>query len=196
MGQTSFLDYLLGQFQSYQSNRPLSRVQFGMNEIVRQRVTPLIKPPVPLTIDATGLAPYPTDFEQGDAMWTNTNTRIRFVPQHKLFSYLNSQIDPIATNPIFLIQSNGFQFYPNTNFNGVSIPNVTLSYVGTPPAILWSSTPDANGRPIYNPGLSVSPVWYNVDMLEIITRALKFVGLNLQLPELNQYATQIQTQGQ
>ena len=129
-------------------------------------------------------------------MWTNVNTRVRYVPQHKLFSYLNSQIDPIVTNPIFLIQNNGFQFYPNTNYSGVTVPNVTLSYVGTPPAILWAFTNTAHNQIVYDSGLSIAPVWYDVDMLEIITRAAKMLGLNLELPQINQYATQIQTQGQ
>lgn len=193
--QMSFLNYLLGQFVSYQYGRPLSRVQFGMNEIVRQRITPLISQPVPLTIDATGLAPYPNDFEQVDAVYTASMDRVRFVPQHKLYSYLSSVIDPVTTNPIFLIESGGFRFYPNTDYNSVSLSGITLSYVHTPPAIVWASTPDAQGRPQYNSGASKDPVWYEVDWMELVSRALSMVGVNLQANEISQYAQQIKLQG-
>ena len=60
--------------------------------------------------------------------------RIRFVPQHKLFSYLNSTIDPVATNPIYLIQSNGFQFYPITQ----GTAKFECIVMQTPDAIFWN----------------------------------------------------------
>lgn len=190
-GATSFLDYLLGEFQSYAYGKPLSKVQFGMNEEVRQRLTPLIQKPVPLTVDVTGFAPYPIDYQQMDAMYDSTgNNRIRYVAQHKKYSYINSQIDPVATNPIYLIVDTGFQFYP------ITIGSALLSYVKTPPQIVWASTPDANGLPVYDPATSSDPVFYDVDTLEIISRALKLVGINLELPMVSQYADQIIRGGQ
>lgn len=167
-----------------------------MNEVVRQRVTPLIGPVVTLNIDVAGVSPYPGDFQQMDAVWTTTMQRIRFVPQHKLYSYLNSQIDPISTNPIFLIENDGFRFYPNTTYNNISIGSALLSYVKTPPPIVWGSILDGNGIPVYDPGTSTAPVWFDVDMLEIIARALKMVGINLSAPEVEQYSNQVITVGQ
>lgn len=188
--QLSFTDYLLGEFQTYASGRPIPRVQFGMNESVRQRLTPLIGLPVTLTIDGTGFAPYPSDYQQMDAMTTINQNRIRFVPQHKKYSYINSQIDPVATNPIYLIVDNGFQFYP------ITLGQAVLSYVKTPPAIVWGYIPDANGLPVYNPATSTDPVWYDIDCYEIISRALKIFGVNMDVPMLVQYGDQIQKQGQ
>ncbi len=195
-GQLGFLDYLLGQFVSYQYGRPLSRVQFGMNEIVRQRITPLIDPVTTINIDATGFAPYPNDYQQADALNLTNLDRIRFVPQHKKYSYIKSKIDPVATNPIFLIESQGFRFYPNTNFNNISLGSIQLSYVKTPPDIVWNSAPDAQGRPVYRQSGSVNPVWYDTDMDELIVRALEMIGVNLQAPEISQYAQMIKTEGQ
>lgn len=189
--QLSFTDYLLGQFQTYAAGRPVSRVDYSMTEKARQRLTPLIGPLVPLTIDVTGLATYPTDFQQSDAMFDSTgNNRIRYVPQHKKYSYVNSQIDPIATNPIYLIEDAGFRFYPN------NLGQAMLSYVKTPPVIVWGYTPDANGLPVYDPALSTDPVWYDVDCYEIIARALKLFGVNLELPIVMQYGEQIIKEGQ
>lgn len=188
--QFSYLDYLLGEFQQYQTGRPVARVQYSMTESTRQALTPFISVPVSLTIDSTGLSPYPNDFQQVDAMFDINFNRIRYVPQHKLFSYLNSVIDPIATNPIYLIQSNGFQFYPLTQ--GAA----KLSYISTPNTIVWGYTLDPNGIPVYAPGSSTDPDWYDADCLEITARALRMLGINLSMPELAAYEGEIKNQGQ
>jgi hypothetical protein len=188
--QLGFLNYLLGQFQQYNYGKPNSRVQFGVNETVRQRLTPLIGPLSTLTIDGTGLSPYPAGFQQVDAMLTTTMQRVRFVPQHKLYSYLNDSIDPIATNPIYTIESDGFKFYPAT------LGSALISFVGTPPDIVWAYTLDGQQRPQYSSGSSVAPIWYDADMYEIISRALAMVGVNLSAPEVTQYADMIIKQGQ
>lgn len=196
--QLSYLDYLLGQFQSYQVGRPVPKVQFGMNENLRNTLTAFIDSPTPLTIDATGLAPYPDDYQQTDAMYDVNMNRVRFVPQHKISSYLNSQIDPMADtkNAIYLLESDGFRFYPNTTFNDVAFSAAKLSYVHTPPAIVWNFTPDANGRPVYTTVGSVDPLWYDADMEDVIARALALVGVNLEAQVVSQYAQMIKTQGQ
>jgi hypothetical protein len=115
--------------------------------------------------------------------------RIRYVPQHKLYSYLNSKIDPVATNPIFLIESDGFKFYPNT------LGSALISYVNTPPDVVWASTPDGQGRPVYNPGASQGPLFYDVDVMELISRCLAMVGVNLQASEVSGYAQRVKTEG-
>lgn len=189
--ELQYLDYLLGEFQQYQYGRPVPRVQFGMNETIRQSLTPLIGPPIPLAIDVTGLAPYPDDFQQVDAIYFDSpEDRVRFVAQDKLYSYLRSRIDPVTTNPIYLIQDNGFKFYP------IGLTNATLSYVKTPPKTKWAFNPDGNGRPVYDQANSVDPIWYDVDCFDIISRALKMVGVNLQAPAVIQYATELKNVGQ
>ncbi len=193
---TDLSDYLLGSFQSYQYGKPIAKVQWGMNEIVRQRLTPLIGQAVALTTDGTGLASYPSGFQQVDAMWQpGMATRVRYVPQHKLYSYLNSQIDPINTNPIFTIETNGFRFYPNTTYNGTAFTGALLSYVSTPPTIVWNYTLDGNGRPVYNPTGSQDPIYYETDNSELLSRALKILGVNLQLNELTQIGLEIEKNG-
>lgn len=198
--QISFLDFLLGESQQYQYGRPQARVNYSQNENIRQRLTPLIKK-TNLTIDGTtGLADYPEDYQQVDALWYGVNfSRIRYTSQDNLYSYFNSQIDPIATNPIYLIKDEGLQFYP------VTIGTAVLSYISNPPQIIWGYTLDVNDRPVYNPAPydpitqpdgSIQPVWYDVDKLEIISRVLKLVGLNLKDGMVEQYANQITTQGQ
>jgi hypothetical protein len=197
--QISYQDYLLGEFQQYQYGRPQARVNYSQNENIRQRLTPLITEAT-LTINSTtGESPYPADYIQVDAVVTNDFKRVRFVPQDSLYSYYNSEIDPVVTNPIYLIEPNKFQFYPKT------LGSAILTYVKNAPDIVWAYT-TVSGRPVYAPtqtGVGVTPttgtvqpVWDDVDLLEIITRALKLIGLNLQDGIVSQYANQITQTGQ
>jgi hypothetical protein len=196
--QISYQDYLLGEFQQYQVGRPQARVNYSLNEDTRQRLTPLVSQ-ASLTIDANGISAYPTGFLQVDAMFqTDGVSRVRFVPQERLYSYYSSQIDPIATNPIYLLKNGQFQFYPKT------LGTASVSYIKSAPDIIWAYT-TVSGRPVYSAsgGVGVTPttgssqpVWYDIDILEIITRALKLIGLNLQDGQLQQYANQITQTGQ
>lgn len=188
--QNSWSDYLLGQFQQYIPGKPQSRVQYSENQITRQRLAPVIYGYI-LNPDPTGFAPYPGDYVQTDAMWTiYGNGRIRYTEQEHLYSTVNSSIDPVATNPIYLIEDEGFRFYPLT------IGQAKLNYVRNPPAIIWGYTEDSENRPVYNPATSADPVWADVDMLEIISRALRMVGVNLQANVVSQYANEIKDRGQ
>jgi len=187
--QVSYQDYLLGEFQQYQYGRPQARINYSQNENIRQRLSPLITQAT-LNINGTsGEAPYPADYVQADAITTTTLKRVRYVQQDALYSYYNSEIDPIATNPIYLLEPTGFQFYPVTL--GIAI----LTYVKDAPQIVWAYNL-VSGRPVYDSGASVQPVWDNVDLLEIIARGLKLIGLNLQDGQVQQYANQVTQQGQ
>ncbi len=187
---TSFLNYLLGEFQQYQVQHPQPRLAYSQNQTTRQRLEPVMKETV-LTVDSGGFSNYPVDYEQTDAMLTAENFyRIRFIQQDSQFSYLRSVIDPIPTNPVFLIKRGGFQFYPT------DIGNANLSYVSTPPTIEWAYISNIYGIPIWDQANSVDPVWYDMDMLEIIVRALRMVGVNLQQQDVSAYADQIKQTGQ
>ena len=186
--QVSYQDYLLGEFQQYQYGRPQARINYSQNENIRQRLSPLITSAT-LTINGSGEAAYPADYVQADTIITTAFNRVRFAQQDTLYSYYNSQIDPIATNPIYLLEPAGFQFYP------VTLGSAILTYVKDAPEIVWGYT-TVSGRPVYSSGTSVQPVWDNVDLLEIIARALKLIGLNLQDGQVQQYANQVTQTGQ
>lgn len=188
--QTSYADYLLGEFQQYQYGRAQARIDYNQNSNIRQRLSPLIYG-YTLSIDGTGFASYPGDYVQTDAIWNpNGISRYRYVKQDSLFSYYNSKIDPIATNPIYLIEQTGFRFFP------ANVSGARLTYVKNPPTITWGYTLDGNGREVYSAGASQQPVWSDVDLLEIIARVLKLVGVNLKDGMVAQYANQVTSQGQ
>lgn len=192
VAQVSYLDYLLGEFQKYLPGRPMAAVEFGQNQDIRQRLTPFIKTPVTLTINpTTGISPYPDDFQAADAMYYGQyNRRVKYIQQDRVDSHLNSYIDPIGTNPVYLMIDQGFQFYPT------NLGTTRFSYIGTPATMIWNYTEDIYGRPIYNPVGSVQPQWYELDQLEIVVRALAQVGINLQLNAVEQYSQIIKQQGQ
>lgn len=190
VAQQSYLDYLKGEYQRYQIGRPISIVEFGQNQMIRQSSAPLIYGTVLNPNIITGIAPFPDDYELADAMWGVYGFyNIRFIQQDRLTSYYHSTIDPIANNPVYLIKHEGFQFYPE------SIGQTRLSYVRKPPRIFWTYTLDSNGTPVYDPVNSQQPVWGESDMMNIIVRALALVGCNLQLGAVIQYANEIKNQG-
>lgn len=188
--QRSYQDWLVGEYQSYQPGRPVSKVSFGQNQNVRQSLTPTIYGYI-LNLDSTGFSPYPGDFEKVDAMWTlYGNNRIRYIPQDDLWSVYNSRIDPYQSNPFYLIEDLGFRFYPR------SLNQTKLSYVREAPAIIWGYITDVNGLPVYNAATSANPVWADLDCLEIIARALRLIGVNLDANVISAYAEEIKNVGQ
>ncbi len=189
--QDEYTDYLLGEYQKYQVGRPIAAVEVGQKEKVRQSLAPLVYGKVLVPNPVTGVAAYPNDYELADAMWGVYNIyNIRFTNQPRLASFFNSSIDIIADNPVYLLQSDGFQFYPT------NIGLAKLSYFRKPPSIVWGYTLDSNGVPVWNPATSQNPVWGNFDMSNIIARALRIIGVNLNDQQVNQYAEEIKVGGQ
>jgi hypothetical protein len=191
--QKSYVSYLLGSFQQYTPGRAVARVEFGQNTIVRTRLAPIIYWDT-LTVDAFGFCPYPDDYLQTDAMFTEEGyERIRCVQQDSLYSFYKSQIDPVETNPIYILEDTGFHFFPE------DIGAAKLSYVGNPPEMKWAYTLNpTTGIPEYSASGSAlfQPVWDDASILEIIVRALAIIGVNLQLNVVEQYSMQIKNQGQ
>lgn len=189
--QRSYLDYLLGEYQQYKQNRPVSVVVFGGNERIRDSIAPLIYGRVLTVAPTTGIAGFPSDYEYVDNMWgLYGNYNIRFIQQDRLDSFVHSQIDPVINNPVYLIQHEGFHFYPE------DIGQARLSYVRTPPSIVWGYTLDSNNNPVWNASASQNPVWSDTDMLQIMVRALQIVGVNLQFNTLLGYASEVKNVGQ
>lgn len=145
--QKSYVSYILGSFQSYTPGRPVARVELGQNSVVRQRLVPIITSTT-LTVDGTGFSLYPSDYLQTDALRTVSDfQRIRFVQQDSLYSYYNSTIDPVGSNPIYLLEQTGFRFYP------VTLGTARLSYIKNPPNMIWAYRTDSNSRPTYSTGI-------------------------------------------
>lgn len=191
VAQNNYFDYLLGEYQKQQLGRPIPTVAFGQNQKIRQSLAPLIYGTVLSINSTTGIAAYPSDFEQVDAMWSLYGLyNIKFTEQDALSSRYRSKISPIARNPVYLIKHEGFQFYPETT--GFA----KMSYVRTPPGMRWAYTLDSNDLPVYDVFNSVQSVWSDLDIFNIIIRCLQMVGVNLQLGAVMQFASEIKNTGQ
>jgi hypothetical protein len=192
--QRSYLDYLLGEYQRYQIQRPIAVVEFGQNERIRDSVAPLIYSAILPINSLTGIAPRPSDYEYVDAMWgVYGYYNIRFIQQDRQDAFVHSEIDPVVTNPIYLIRHEGFQFFPDRPYGE---NQAKMSYVRVPPSIVWGWIPDSNGIPVYNPATSQDPVWSETDMLQIIVRALAIEGVSMQVGAVLQYSQEIKNAGQ
>lgn len=190
LAQKGYTSYLLGSFQQYLPGRPEARVEFGQNSVIRARLAPIIYNTT-LSVDGTGFSQYPNDFLQVDAMWSYYGyQRIREIQQNQFYGVYNSVIDPVADYPVYMIENAGFRFFPN------SIGQTKMSYVIEPPDMIWGYTLDGNGVPVYNPASSVQPVWGDAAITEIIVRALRIIGVNLDYNTVSSYAVQIENQGQ
>lgn len=187
--QNGFVAWLLGLFQQYSPGRPAAIVELGQNQIVRQRLTPVIYG-YDLSIDGAGFSSKPGDFQQVDAMLTMDMKRIRSVEQDKIWSVYGDVIDSYQTNPFYVTHPTGFKFYP------ASLSEAHLSYIRTPPDIIWGYTLDINGLEIYDPSTSQDPIWDDVSMMDIIVRALRIIGVSLQAADVNAYSTEIKRIGQ
>lgn len=189
--QYDYLNSLLGDIRKYMNGRPIPPAAWGMTARVRESLTPFIQPPTTLTVNpATGIADNPPDYEMWDAMyWGVYKQRVKFIQQGRLASHINSAINPINRNPIFMSIYTGFEIYPN------NIGTTQLSYIRSPKEIRWGYTNDIYGRPIYNPATSTNPEWQRMDVMEIIARTMRIMGVNLQVAEVSQYAEQIKNTG-
>lgn len=188
--QIGYLDYLLGEYQKYQIKRPISLVEIGNNQRISTSLSPLIYGAI-LPVFPYGLAIPPNDFEYTNAMWSlYGHYKITWVNQDRLDSYEHSTIDPVVSNPIYLIDHEGLHFIPE------NIGFARMSYIRTPPSIVWGYDLDSNGREVYNPLKSQQPIWADSDMMQILVRALRQVGVNLQANVVSQYAEEIKNGGQ
>lgn len=193
-GQRMYVDYLMGEYQKYQIRRPIAVVEFGQNERIRDSISSLIYNTILPISSTTGIAPFPSDYEYVDAMWgVYGNYNIRFTQQDRTDSYIHSSIDPVRENPVYLIRHEGFQFFPDRPFGE---NQAKMSYVRKPPSIVWGYVEDSNGRPVYNPSTSQNPIWGDTDILQVIARALQWIGVNLQFAMVVQYANEIKEKGQ
>jgi hypothetical protein len=186
--QVEYLNFLLGDFQQFSPNHPQARVEIGSSGILRQRLMPLHKQ-ITLAI-ASGVANYPNDYLQVDSMETTAFKPVKYVQQHYLAAHINSVIDPIADNPIYLMTATGFQFYP------VSITSARFAYFSTPTDIFWNFTLDGNNRRIYNPTGSINPIWNDLDIMEIVARMLVKIGVSLQAQDIRNFGEALKQQGQ
>jgi hypothetical protein len=187
--QRNYYDFLVGRIEQYRYDRPLPRVGLAMTDNVVSRLTPFQLSSV-RTVTA-GSAPKPADFNKLLSMITPNNYRVYRVEENRLSERLSDSIDPVNEQNAFYVEQNGsWTVYPST------IPTVTVKYLKLPIDVIWNYTLDGSGRPVYNPVGSVSPLWMDNDIDELIARALKILGVSIKENALVSYGQSVINTGE
>lgn len=187
--QNNYYDFLVGRIEQYRYDKPVPRVALNMTDNVTSRLSPFLTTSA-ITVSA-GLAAKPANFNKLAAIITPNNYRVYRLDYNKLPERLQDSIDPIdEANAFFIEDSANFIIYPST------IPTISLTYYFAPPALVWAYTLDGNGRPVYDAGSSVQPLWYQNDIEEIVARAAKIIGVSLQQPNDVQYGESVIQKGE
>lgn len=137
---------------------------------------------------ASGFILAPSGYIYDQTMSTSGDIIMTKTDNERLSAYLNSTIDlPTTTAPIYVELNNSFQVYPK------SISAVKLSYIRKPNDVLWAYTL-VNNRPVYNPSASIDFEWQSTEVLRLVSRILKLMGISIRDSELESAAQQMTIQ--
>jgi hypothetical protein len=163
---------------------------YGTTQIIHDAIRKL-RVQKSFTSDSTGLVTFDADYLHliGGAYTVSGSSinNVRFLNEDELALALKSQLRAVSTsNPIAIDASVGFRLYPAATQSGF------YNYLRRPATPVLGYT--QAGRTItYNSGTSTQLEFTDVYINNIISRALKFWGINMAEQDIQQFA-QIQTQ--
>lgn len=163
---------------------------YGATQIIHDAIRKL-RVQKSFTSDSTGLVTFDADYLHliGGAYTVSGSTinNVRFLNEDELALALKSQLRVVSTsNPIAIDASVGFRLYPAATQSGF------YNYLRRPATPVLGYT--QSGRTItYDPNTSTQLEFTDVYINNIISRALKFWGINMAEQDIQQFA-QIQTQ--
>jgi hypothetical protein len=163
---------------------------YGTTQIIHDAIRKL-RVQKNFTSDATGLVTFDSDYLHliGGAYTVSGSSinNVRFLNEDELALALKSQLRVVSTsNPIAIDASVGFRLYPAATQIGF------YNYLRRPAAPVLGYT--QSGRTItYDPLTSTQLEFTDVYINNIMSRALKFWGINMAEQDIQQFA-QIQTQ--
>jgi len=165
----------------YKLGKAIPKTGPGMNKMVDQALKPYLVDSVPIAL-VGNIGTLPTNCEYVDDISTASDS-LKWVPNNKIKSYLNSSIDvPTMEYPIYTDLNGQVKVYP-------TMTTIYLTYYKTPETVDWKYTL-VNNRPVYNPTGSVNFSWHPTQKLELITRILGYVGITIRDTELINYSEQ------
>jgi hypothetical protein len=187
--QRNYYDFLVGRIEQYRYDKAVPRVGIAMTDNVMSRLTPFQMSATPAV--TSGSANKPADFNKLLSMLTASNNRIQRVEENRLAERLNDSIDPASeTNAFYVEKPSAWSIYPST------IASIKVNYLKVPNNVVWGYNLDGLGRPVYSPGTSTDPVWYDNDIDEIIARACKILGISIKENALVSYGQSVINTGE
>lgn len=140
------------------------------------------------TSDAAGIVTFPSDYQHlvgtPFSVMGSTVNEITFINEDEFVNALHSQLRPVSLlSPIALDTSNGFRMWPSQLQIGF------FTYLRRPATPLLSVT-QVDRTITYNPLTSVQLEWLEVYWNNIIARALKYAGVNMDEQGVSAFADQ------
>ena len=163
---------------------------YGTTQIIHDAIRKL-RVQKSFTSDSTGLVTFDSDYLHliGGAYTVSGSTinNVRFLNEDELALALKSQLRLVSdSNPIAIDASVGFKLYP------AAIQSGFYNYLRRPATPVLGFT--QSGRNItYDPNTSTQLEFTDVYINNIMSRALKFWGINMAEQDIQQFA-QLQTQ--
>lgn len=182
------MDFLVGELRRYQPGRPVPIVGIGMSKKINEALAPFRKT-IPINTGTTGEVPKPNNISIVEAMYKNDGNPIRPVQAEELSEVLQNTIVKIEDHPRYVEYNTYWMVYPNNLGTGIA------TVIENPPHSKYAVTV-VNGREVYDSSNSIDPIWKNGDVVEIIGRMLKTIGVNLKDGEVMQYAQSVINQGE
>lgn len=188
--QRSYFGFCMGEIEQYQYGRPVPRVALGMGDKIADDLIPFKTPPTNVAV-AAGIAIYPADFYKLATMNLSNEINVERIDDMRLPGRLTSKIDPISNQcPAYNESRSGWRIFPS------SITSVEIVYYKLPDDIKWGFTVDVDGRPVYNVGTSVQPLWNDKAMENILGRACRILGFSFSQQNIIQFGEAVKNNGE
>lgn len=191
---------LFGKVQEYQPGRPIPRVAYGVTMRVHEDLSPFKRKFSITTSAADGLIPLVGISVAGESLdilhvvsvdvtYNDEPYGVKFLTESEVANRRRSFINPpLQSNPIGVVRKDSIQLYP------IAALATTTNVLVRPKKPLFAFTQD--GRVItHDPTSSQDLEWRDDAVNDIISRALRYLGVNLSDAEVSQFAGQKTVEG-
>lgn len=190
MAQRQYLSFLTDDTGS-PSRNPKNPVGMSTSAVLGETLSGFM---VETTLTITSqLAAKPNNLFKTVALrTTDDNYAVRYISEDRVASFIGNAIDaPTLTEPVYFELGSNYKFYPST------LASAKLTYIKEPQTLFWAYTGNlsydaANSVPANNVDLE----WGDVDVNEIIYRAIGIIGINLKDGDLVRASMMVKNDGQ
>lgn len=188
LAQKQYAEEVVHAIQGWDSAKRQLRIPMGNAQPNIQKIAPFIVADTP-SVPVNGQLPKPTGLMHMLAIRASINTKPVWRVEHdRVAAHISSVIDPPSESLIYTEYASYYQIYPTT------IGEVSIEYIQIPPDVKWGYTL-VSGRPVYDAGSSIDPLWGDEEITELISRVLFMFGISIQANQLVQYYGSVKTEG-
>jgi hypothetical protein len=187
LSELSYLSFLAGNLHQFSPGRPIPRVGLGMTKSNVEKLSPF-RFTVSVNSGTAGEVSKMSDVAAVETMNKADGTRIYWVAPNRLSYYLNSSVWDLSTQPVYSEYDTYYKVYPSNI-------DIVITAIRVPPYSKWAYDV-VNDVEVYNNISSTDPLWKDVDVVEIIGRMCKHIGISLKDGELSNYGQSIINQGE